>query len=65
MLVILENEQLLPIEIICHNCLLANQNGTPRWQEGKLGCGSCLGKSTNNLPTMYKCQMGFRLANIE
>ena len=65
MLVILQNEQLLSTEKICPGCLLANQGGTPRWNQGKLGCGHCLGKSAKNQATIYECQMGFRLANIE
>jgi hypothetical protein len=65
MLVVLQNEQVLSTDNICQGCLLASQSGTPRWHQGKLGCGYCLGKSTNNQATVYECQMGFRLANIE
>ncbi len=65
MLVILRNEQVLSTDNVCHDCLLASQGGTPRWNHGKLGCGHCLGKSKSNQLTMYECQMGFRLANIE
>lgn len=65
MLVIMQNQQILSPEKICHSCLLANNGGQPRWQEGKLGCGQCLGKLDRHLPTIYQCHMGFRLANIE
>lgn len=67
MLVILRNEQILSTDNVCQGCLLASQGGTPRWNQnqGKLGCGHCLGKSTSNEVTVYECQMGFRLANIE
>lgn len=65
MLVIVENEQILSVEKICQGCLLANQNGLPRWHEGKLECGHDIGKLSKNQPTVYKCEMGFHLANIE
>jgi hypothetical protein len=65
MLVILQKEQILSTQIICQNCLWANQNGNPRWHQGKLGCGHCLGNSESNQAKLYECQMGFRLANIE
>ena len=65
MLVILTDEQLLSTERVCQGCLLANQSGYPRWHQGKLGCGRCIGKLGENKPTVYQCQMGFRLANIE
>jgi hypothetical protein len=65
MLVILQDEQVLSPEKVCQGCLLANQSGFPRWHEGTLGCGHCLGKLNDNKPTLYQCQMGFRLAKIE
>lgn len=65
MLVILQNEQVLSTDAICQSCLLASQSGTPRWNQGKLSCGHCLGKSTQKQVTIYECQMGFHLANIE
>lgn len=65
MLVIIQEERVLSPEKVCQGCLLATQNGVPRWHKGTLGCGQCLGKSSENKPTVYQCQMGFRLANIE
>ncbi len=65
MLVILTEKQVLSTERVCQGCLLANQSGSPRWHQGKLGCGQCIGKLGDNQPTVYQCQMGFRLANIE
>ena len=65
MLVILQNENILSTTSICQQCLWANQTGKPRWQEGKLGCGQCLTEKTSDHPQIYKCQMGFHLANIE
>lgn len=65
MLIILTDEQILSTQQVCQNCLLANRQGLPRWHHGKLGCGDRLGKSDNDRPTFYQCQMGFRVANIE
>jgi hypothetical protein len=65
MLVILQNEQLLAVDKICQGCLLATQNGLPRWDHGKLGCGHYLGRMGDHKPIIYECDMGFRLANIE
>jgi hypothetical protein len=64
MLVILTDEQVLSPKQVCQGCLLANQSGLPRWQNGKLGCGQALGERKNQ-PTLYECQMGFRVANID
>ncbi|WP_330202532.1 hypothetical protein [Cyanobacterium sp. Dongsha4] len=64
MLVILQKEQILNTDTICQTCLWANQQGSPRWQGGKLGCGHCLGTSEPKQPQLYECQMGFRLVNI-
>lgn len=65
MLVILTDEQILSPKQVCQSCLLANQSGLPRWQNGKLGCGQALGELKQNRPAMYECQMGFRLANVD
>ncbi|MEM8639205.1 MAG: hypothetical protein AAGG51_10375 [Cyanobacteria bacterium P01_G01_bin.54] len=70
MLVIVTENQLLPPQQVCNACLLANQDGLPRWQQGKLGCGvksntpteSC-GRSPLSA-TIHRCQMGFELADI-
>jgi hypothetical protein len=65
MLVILMDEQILSTKQVCQGCLLANNQGLPRWRQGELGCGHSLEKKQNNQPTLYECQMGFRVANIE
>jgi hypothetical protein len=65
MLVILQDERILSPEKICQGCVLATQNGFPRWSKGTLGCGQCIGKLSDNQPTVYQCKMGFHLANIE
>jgi hypothetical protein len=65
MLVILTDEQILAAQQVCQGCVLADQSGTPRWSRGKLGCGHPLEQSGKGRPTLYECQMGFRIANIE
>jgi len=65
MLVILTDEHILDPGSVCQGCLLANQQGQPRWREGKLGCGHSLGKGGSQQPNLYECQMGFTIANIE
>ena len=65
MLVILTDEHILDTGSVCQGCLLANQQGQPRWREGKLGCGHSLGKGGSQQPNLYECQMGFTIANIE
>lgn len=64
MLVILTEQQLLQPEQVCYDCPLASQQGHPRWQAGRLGCGQALGKFSDGEPQQYRCAMGFRVANI-
>jgi hypothetical protein len=65
MLVILTDEHILSTHQVCQGCLLATGDGQPRWRGGKLGCGQSLGKAATHQPTLYECQMGFKIANIE
>jgi hypothetical protein len=65
MLVIIMENQLLPTQNVCQACLMADQSGQPRWQQGQLRCGRALNKLTAEQPEQYECQMGFRVANIE
>lgn len=65
MLVILMDNQLFPPQQVCQTCLMADQNGQPRWHQGQLRCGRALGKLTEEMPEQYECQMGFRIALIE
>lgn len=65
MLVILQEGKILSTTTVCQQCLWANQTGKPRWQNGKLECGSCLTKHKSHRAKIYECQMGFHLANIE
>ena len=72
MLVILTETQLLNPQQVCQACLLANDQGQPRWHHGTLDCGhaicpSCPTSAARNaeaLPPQYECVMGFRLAHI-
>jgi hypothetical protein len=65
MLVILTDSQLLSPQLVCPTCLLADQSGQPRWQQGQLRCGRALGRSSDQQPEQFECQMGFRIANVE
>lgn len=65
MLVILMENQLLSPHQVCQTCLLADQSGQPRWQQGQLRCGQAIRKLSEQQPDQYQCQMGFRIANIE
>ncbi len=75
MFVLLMDQQAISSDVVCRGCLLANQQGQPRWQEGQLLCGRPLqgsGTSVSNLPeasahqlsTQYECQMGFRVTRL-
>lgn len=64
MLVVLNDEQILAVQQVCPNCLLANHQGLPRWQRGNLRCAKRLAGEQYPL-SLYECQMGFRLANVE
>lgn len=65
MLVILSDEQILSTRMVCTGCLLATHQGTPRWHQGHLGCGHSLNKTSPSQPSLYECEMGFKLAEIE
>ncbi len=67
MLVIVMDNQLLQPQAVCQGCLMASQEGHPRWHQGRLGCGRRLqagiGAETET-GEQYECQMGFRVAHI-
>ncbi|HEY9877789.1 MAG TPA: hypothetical protein V6D29_05000 [Leptolyngbyaceae cyanobacterium] len=65
MLVIVMDNQLIAPQAVCQGCLMANQQGQPRWHHGELRCGRTLNQIDSGQPTQYECQMGFRIANIE
>lgn len=67
MLVILMNEQILSPQAVCQGCLMATQQGEPRWQSGRLLCGrsSSLPERGSDRPNQYECQMGFKVADIK
>jgi hypothetical protein len=65
MLVMLTDNQLIAPQTVCQTCLLADQNGQPRWRQGHLGCGRMVMGLEHNQPVQYECQMGFRVASID
>lgn len=64
MLVVMMKDQLLSPNAICKNCLMANQQGEPRFHQGRLTCGRSLNSLSENQPQQYECQMGFKIAHI-
>jgi hypothetical protein len=65
MLVIVMENQLIAPQQVCQACLMADQSGQPRWNQGQLRCGRALGKPTEMMPEQFECQMGFRVVHIE
>lgn len=65
MIVMIAEEQIVSLESVCQNCLMADRSGLPRWHQGKLGCGQAIQKATDKQATIYECQMGFRVTQIE
>jgi hypothetical protein len=64
MLVILMENQMLSPHCVCQGCLMADQNGQPRWQGGQLRCGHPVPKPETNQANQFECQMGFRIASV-
>nr|WP_110985475.1 hypothetical protein [Acaryochloris thomasi] len=65
MLVIVTEDQLLQPQLICQSCVLADRSGRPRWHQGKLDCGRPVPSPPEDQPDQYRCQMGFRVTNIQ
>jgi hypothetical protein len=65
MIVILTQNQILSPEAICQSCLLADQGGHPRWHHGQLCCGHPLVDQPEAHTHHYRCQMGFRIAEVD
>lgn len=65
MLVMLTEGQLFPPHAICQSCLLADQDGQPRWHQGSLCCGRLIPDLGEGQPAQFECKMGFRVASIE
>ncbi|MFZ4676462.1 MAG: hypothetical protein ACOYM4_12355 [Nodosilinea sp.] len=66
MLVIMTDSQLISPQSVCCNCLMADRHGQPRWHQGVLNCGQPVVNpdQANPNPAQFKCQMGFRVADI-
>jgi hypothetical protein len=68
MLVVIINDRIIAPERVCQACLMADRDGQPRWQQGKLGCGRIihnLNRCSEPQSDAYECQMGFRLVEID
>lgn len=64
MLVVMMKDQLLSPHTVCQTCLMANQEGQPRFHHGRLTCGRSLTNLQADQPKQYECQMGFKIADI-
>ncbi|MEA5535444.1 hypothetical protein [Crocosphaera sp. XPORK-15E] len=65
MLVILTRENILSVQQVCPGCLLSNRQGQPRWYQGQLGCGHSLAKMESEQVSLYECEMGFQVAEVQ
>lgn len=64
MLVVMMKDQLLSPTVVCQSCLMADQQGQPRYHDGRLTCGRLLNPLQNGQLQQYECQMGFKIADI-
>lgn len=64
MIVMIADEQILSAKHVCQNCLMSDQSGLPRWRDSNLGCGKVLQNPTSRQAKVYKCQMGFKIAQV-
>ncbi len=65
MLVFLMDEQIVPAQPVCQTCLMATAGGGPRWQSGRLRCGTALPKLSASQLDLYQCSMGFQATYVE
>lgn len=64
MLVMLTDHQLISPQTVCQGCLMADQNGRPRWHQGVLRCGRQVSGLGEHQPPQFECEMGFRIADV-
>jgi hypothetical protein len=64
MLIMFTDEQLFSPHLVCQNCLLADSQGQPRWQKGRLRCGHPICRPSEQQLQQYQCRMGFRVAEV-
>lgn len=65
MVVMIADEQIWSAKQICQHCLMADHSGLPRWQGNDLGCGKVLREQTLKQAKIYRCQMGFDVAQVD
>ncbi|MEA5511986.1 hypothetical protein VB715_19625 [Crocosphaera sp. UHCC 0190] len=65
MLVVLTHENILSVQQVCPGCLLSNHQGQPRWYQGHLGCGHSLDQREREQVSLYECEMGFQIAEVQ
>jgi hypothetical protein len=64
MLVMMVSDRLVPVQQVCQNCLMASQDGQPRWEGGQLRCGQLRLPQSPQQPDQFDCQMGFRVIQV-
>ncbi len=65
MLVVVTDHQVFSPQTVCAGCLMASQQGQPRWHNEHLCCGHLVTNCNKHQASTYECQMGFRLVNID
>jgi hypothetical protein len=66
MLVIVTTDRIIPPQQVCQACLLADDEGKPRWRQGTLCCARAMTDNPQSaIPIAYECQMGFKLIDID
>ncbi|MEM8675186.1 MAG: hypothetical protein AAGF83_15130 [Cyanobacteria bacterium P01_G01_bin.67] len=64
MVVMIADEQILPAQQVCQNCLMSDHHGLPRWYGSKLGCGKIIPQAASRQAKIYQCQMGFNITQV-
>lgn len=64
-IVIIADEQIFLASRVCQHCLMAERSGLPRWREDRLRCGTALQQHSSREATVYRCHMGFNVAQID
>jgi hypothetical protein len=65
MLVVVTDTQIIPASHVCGQCVLASQDGQPRWSQGRPCTGRVVPKRSDRDPDQYECPMGFRIMDID
>jgi len=64
MVTMMMGDRLIPMQQVCQNCLMASQDGQPRWEDGRLRCGRAVVAQSPQQANQFECQMGFRVIKV-